>query len=335
MGDRAEPGLGVAIRQLRIGARMNQSELAERSGVERSYINMLENGKRSNASYNIIASLAKSLGVPASRIYREAELPVPEGLADDERIVITSDPEKARPMRRLERLPVPMLNFLERVARAMEEERPHRRDAALGDRETSAEQKQWQGDSMATATTQPLVTADDLWSIPDPPGSSQYELVRGVLVEASLSSTRSNEVAIEVARRIGNHVREHKLGRFGGCEGGFTLQRGPDTVRAPDVWFVRGERVPAGRMPDRFFEGVPDLAVEVLSPSDRQGEIWRRIADYVDAGTPLIWVLDPKTESAVALPHDEMPVIIPADGVLDGGDILPGFVLPLRDVFGI
>jgi Uma2 family endonuclease len=179
-----------------------------------------------------------------------------------------------------------------------------------------------------------LLTADDLWSLPDPPGDGRYELVRGVLVEVSPSSTRSNEVSGEMIRRVGNHVREHGLGRFGGSEGGFTLQRSPDTVRAPDVWFVRAERAPSGRMPDGFFDGVPDLAVEVLSPSDCQGDIWRRIADYVDAGTPLIWVLDPKTESAIALPRDEMPLIIPADGALDGGDILPGFVLPLRDIFG-
>jgi len=86
-------------------------------------------------------------------------------------------------------------------------------------------------------------------------------------------------------------------------------------------------------MPDGFFEGPPDLAVEVLLPSDRQGEVWRRIADYVDAGTPLIWVLDPRTQSALALPEGAMLLIVPRDGVLGGGEVLPGFAVPLREIF--
>jgi Uma2 family endonuclease len=186
---------------------------------------------------------------------------------------------------------------------------------------------------MTTATTTKLVTADELLGMPDPPSGGRYELVRGRLIEVSPPSTRSNEVAGELIRRLGNHIREYKRGRFGGSEGGFLLSSNPDTVRAPDVWLVRAERVSSGRMPDRFFAGAPDLVVEVLSPTDRTGDIWQRVGQYLDAGSHLVWVIDPNTEAAAAFPADGFPIIIGSDGTLDGGDVVPGFVLPLRELF--
>lgn len=186
---------------------------------------------------------------------------------------------------------------------------------------------------MTTATTSELVTADELLHMPDPPSGGRYELVRGRLIEVGPSSTRSNEVAGELIRRLGNHIREHKLGRFGGSEGGFRLTKNPDTVRAPDVWFVRSDRVSSGRMPDKFFEGAPDLVVEVLSPTDRTGDIWQRVGQYLDAGSRLVWVIDPNIEAAAAFPVDGFPIIIGPEGMLDGGDVVPGFVLPLRELF--
>jgi len=88
------------------------------------------------------------------------------------------------------------------------------------------------------------LTAEALWSIPNIPGGGHYELVQGVLLDGKPSPTRSNEISGEMIRRIGNHVREHALGRFGGSAGGFTLQRDPDTVRAGRV--IRPRRAGAG-----------------------------------------------------------------------------------------
>src|SRR5688572_14874352 len=109
---------------------------------------------------------------------------------------------------------------------------------------------------MTSAPTTAVVTADELLRMPDPSNGTRYEVVRGSLIEVSPSSPRSNEIAAELTRRLGNHIHEHKLGRFGGSEGGFRLASNPDTVRAPDVWFVRADRVPSGRMPDTFFDGA-------------------------------------------------------------------------------
>jgi Uma2 family endonuclease len=188
---------------------------------------------------------------------------------------------------------------------------------------------------MATApeTTTRLVTADELLHMPPEPDGTWFDLVRGRLIRVSPSVPRSNEVAAELIMRIGVHVRPNRLGRFGGSEGGFKLTSNPDTVRAPDVWFVRAERVPSGRMPRNFFDGAPDLAVEVLSPTDRSGDVWRRVGEYLDAGARLVWVLDPDTEAAVAFRPGEMPAIISADGELDGENVLPVFKVRLRDLF--
>ncbi|MGH2600866.1 MAG: Uma2 family endonuclease [Dehalococcoidia bacterium] len=191
-------------------------------------------------------------------------------------------------------------------------------------------------DALRVAAKSPrLVTADELLHMPEEEDGTRYELDHGRLIPMGSASPRYNEIAMEAARRLGNHVREHKLGRFGGSEGGFLLASDPDTVRAPDVWFVRGDRVPGGRMPEKFFVGAPDLVVEVLSPTDRPGDIWRRVGEYLDAGARLVWVLDPNTASAAVFPPDSMPILLGPDGVLDAGDVVPGFKLPLREVFDV
>lgn len=185
---------------------------------------------------------------------------------------------------------------------------------------------------MAAATTTRLVTADELMRMPDNPEGVRYELVRGKLILMSPSSVRSNVIAIDIARRLGNYVDERALGVVGGSEGGFQLSTEPDTVRAPDVWFLAAARIPPDGIPDSYFPGAPDMAIEVLSPSDRPAKVWQRVGDYLNAGSRLVFVLDPKTGGAVAFPPDGLPVIIPPDGTLDCTSVVPGFILPLNEV---
>jgi Uma2 family endonuclease len=109
------------------------------------------------------------------------------------------------------------------------------------------------------------------------------------------------------------------------------ISRGPDTVRAPDVWFVRTERLEGGRLPNAFFPGAPDLAVEVISPTDRRGAVMKKVGEYLEAGTRLVWVIYPENRSAVVYRPEGLPEIIGEDGVLDGEDVVPGFSLTLRD----
>lgn len=127
---------------------------------------------------------------------------------------------------------------------------------------------------------------------------------------------------------LANHVRARELGVVYAAETGFTLARHPDTVRAPDVAFVRRERLPTPE-PVGFPDLPPDLVVEVLSPDDRPGELLAKIADWLAAGTRLVWVIDPDRRVARVYRHDGAETIVAADQALDGEDLLPGFSCPL------
>ena len=183
------------------------------------------------------------------------------------------------------------------------------------------------------ATTSParLVTAEELLELPD--DGNRYELVRGELVCVSPSFVWPGIVAGNVFGGLWGFLqRRRRLGICGISEAGFQLASKPDTVRAPDVWFIRAEHVPEGGVPDGFWPGAPDLAIEVLSPSDRFTDVLGNAHEYLDAGTRLVRVIDPKGRSAAVFRPDRPPLLLGEDGVLDGEDVLPGFTLRLRDV---
>src|SRR5690349_18423398 len=131
-----------------------------------------------------------------------------------------------------------------------------------------------------------LTTASQLEHtyVPD----KRVELVRGVLVVRELPGLRHARVAMDLALRLGTHVRAAALGRVY-AEAGFKLASDPDTVRGPDIAFIGRDRVPDPE-PAGFADFAPDLVVEVVSPRDRPGEILAKIADWLSAGTRLVWV---------------------------------------------
>jgi Uma2 family endonuclease len=174
-----------------------------------------------------------------------------------------------------------------------------------------------------------LMTAEELLRAPIP--DKRTELVKGVLVVREPAGHRHGRVAGELFRVISNHVHEHALGAAYAAETGFTLARHPDTVRAPDVAFVKRARIPNPE-PTGFAEFAPDLVVEVLSPADRPGETLSKVAEWLDAGTPLVWVIDPERRLARFYRHDGTETILGEDGQLDGEDILPGFTCLLGAV---
>ena len=175
-----------------------------------------------------------------------------------------------------------------------------------------------------------LMTAEELLDLPD--DGKQYELVRGKLICMAGTSTLPAVVALNVASELRVFVRQHKLGICGGADWGFILARDPDVVRLPDGAFVRSERVPATGIPPGFWAGPPDAAVEVVSPSDRFKDVMEKAQDYMDAGTRLLWVIDPEARRAWVFRPGTVTRSIDENGVLDGEDVLPGFSLPLRDV---
>jgi len=180
---------------------------------------------------------------------------------------------------------------------------------------------------MATRTA---LTAEELLALPD--NGRHHELVRGEIVEVSPPGFVHGDVASNIAVSLKSFVKPRQLGRVV-VEAGYVLRRNPDTVRGPDVSFVRAERMPAGGRPKSFFEGAPDLAVEVVSPGDRYSEIVARVADYLGAGTALVWVVDPDARTVTVHSADRPPVVHAETGVLEGGDVLPGFHLTLSELF--
>ncbi len=127
------------------------------------------------------------------------------------------------------------------------------------------------------------------------------------------------------------HVRAHDLGVVYAAETGFTLARHPDTVRAPDVAFIRRDRLPSPE-PTGYPELGPDLVVEVLSPGDRPGDVLAKIADWLSAGAALVWVVDPARRLARVYRADGSEAIVQKAEALAGEDVVRGFSCLLSEV---
>jgi Uma2 family endonuclease len=180
-----------------------------------------------------------------------------------------------------------------------------------------------------------LMTADELLALPDD-GYHRYELDRGRLVCMVPSAWLPGVIASELVSELRVVVKRDRLGVVGTADSGMLLTTGPDTVRAPNAWFVHRDRIPAGGPPiDRFWPGAPDLAVEVLSPSDRYRDVMLKVQDYLTAGSRLVWVVDPGGRSAAVFRAGGGATLMGEEGVLDGEDLLPGFRLPLADLFDV
>jgi len=176
------------------------------------------------------------------------------------------------------------------------------------------------------------MTAEDLSKLPD--DECRHELVQGELLTMSPAGGEHGGLAMDFGIDLGIYVREHRLGRVFAAETGFILHRDPDTVRAPDVSFVRQDRLPRGRLPVGFLPFAPDLAVEAVSPDDSAEEVQEKVRDYFGAGTGLVVVVYPRTRTiAVHRPAGEVRVLGLNDA-LDGGDVVPGFDYPVADLFG-
>ncbi len=148
----------------------------------------------------------------------------------------------------------------------------------------------------------------------------------------SPAGSRHGAVAARIAKVIADAVEPAKLGVVFAAETGFVLERNPDSVRAPDVAFVRAERLTGG-IPAGFFPGPPDLAVEVLSPNDQQRDVAVKVAQWLAAGAALVWVVDPAGHTLTAHRVDGETMAYRNDESVPGAPVLPGFTLPTRPCF--
>jgi Uma2 family endonuclease len=158
-----------------------------------------------------------------------------------------------------------------------------------------------------------------------------YELVDRTLVEKPMGSPESY-LAMQLGFLLQTYLTEHDSGFLYGADS--LIEMLPDVVRGPDVCFVSWDKRPERTVPtEPISDLIPDLAVEVLSPSNTRGEILRKLKEYFLAGVKLAWVIDPVKRTAAVHTAPDVKTSLDESGTLDGGDVLPGFRLPLAKLF--
>lgn len=175
-----------------------------------------------------------------------------------------------------------------------------------------------------------LMTAEELFQLDN---GEPCELVKGEFRTMSPAGGRHGKLAIRISYLVTVFVHEKALGEVFAAETGFILARNPDTVRAPDFAFIAKERMHLIKELDEYIAIPPDLAVEVISPNDRWMRIEEKVTDYLQAGVRLVWVVNPSTQTIhVYRSMADVTVLSLADQ-LDGGDVLPGFAVPVEQIF--
>ncbi|MDX1964795.1 MAG: Uma2 family endonuclease [Pirellulales bacterium] len=182
---------------------------------------------------------------------------------------------------------------------------------------------------MASATA--LLTAAEFWQLPAS-RTMRRELVRGEVIESMPPGGRHSRIVAKLIMRLGFWAESSRQGEV--CaDAGFHLSSGPDTVRGPDVYYVRAARVPATGVPVRYWEIPPDLAIEVVSLGDSAAEIHEKVADYLNAGTHQVWVVYPSTQVIVIHTPDSFARTLRVNDTLTAPDLLPGFSCPVAELF--
>jgi Uma2 family endonuclease len=182
---------------------------------------------------------------------------------------------------------------------------------------------------MATVAQQ--MTAEDLFKMPH--DGFRYELVKGILRKMSPSGKKHGKIAMKIAAPLAHYVQERSLGEVYAAETGFKIASDPDTVRAPDVAFVLQKRAEAIGDIDGFLPGVPDLAVEVVSPGDSYAEVEEKVFEWLDAGAKMVVVANPRKKTlAVYRSRRDIKVLTETD-TLTGEDVVSGWKLPIQGLF--
>ena len=178
--------------------------------------------------------------------------------------------------------------------------------------------------------TQPI-TAEEFARILEPIDGSQLELVRGEVIDMSRTQAEHGIVQFKIAWLLMNVVIPNKLGWVLG-ESGVIVESDPDTLRGPDVFFCSRETFP--ERPSGYLKTPPaDLVVEVLSPNDRRSEVRDKIREYIDAGVPIVWLVDPDDQTVMVYTGTMRGIEYGPTDTVDGGTVLPGFHCAVSEFF--
>jgi Uma2 family endonuclease len=175
------------------------------------------------------------------------------------------------------------------------------------------------------------VTSDDLLHMRD--DGARYELLQGVLKELAPAGQMHGRIAMNVAASLQGPVRARHLGVVYAAETGFLLATTPDTVRAPDVAFVSLERLTRLGEVEGYWPGAPDLVVEVISPADRYADVEDKVVDWLAAGARLVVVVNPRKQVVTLYRSFTQIAVLGLGETLEAPDVVPGWALPVKDVF--
>lgn len=178
-----------------------------------------------------------------------------------------------------------------------------------------------------------LLTIEEYLDYNYPDWVAKAELVRGELRLMPTPELPHGAAASELTFLLSLHVRQHGLGSVFGDNIGYELVQLPRTVRVPDASFVRAERMPPEGVSGRLFHFPPDLAVEVISPSERGSRLEEKLFDYAAGGTPLVWLVDPEARTVTAISADAPTRVLTEADTLGGGTVVPGFSCRVADIF--
>lgn len=176
-----------------------------------------------------------------------------------------------------------------------------------------------------------LMTADELLALPR--GEFRYELVNGELKKMSPAGQKHGRITMRLTEPLAKHVRENQLGQVYAAETGFKLKNNPDTVRAADIAFIRRERLEELGETESYWPGAPDLAVEVNSPSDTVVEVEKKVIEWLEFGSRLVWVVSSKLNTVTVYRSLRDIVVLTEADTLDGGDVIPGFQIAVAKIF--
>jgi Uma2 family endonuclease len=176
-----------------------------------------------------------------------------------------------------------------------------------------------------------LLTAEDLWRMHD--DECRHELVKGEISTMPPAGGEHGSVASNLHRLLGQFVWSNKLGVTPIADAGYILSHDPDTVRAPDLSFVARERIPANGMPVGYWPIAPDLAVEVISPSEGVNDIQTKVIAYLSAGTRMMWLVFPRTRTVTVYRSLQNARILTANDTLSGEEVVPGFTCQVAELF--
>jgi Uma2 family endonuclease len=186
----------------------------------------------------------------------------------------------------------------------------------------------WSGDIMRNVRPKGTATVEDLLNMPE--DGMKHELVNGEIV-VSPTGWKHSKIATRIIHILATFLDEHPIGELGSPDLGIWLSGG--NLRSPDVTFIRNEKVPEGEKQKAFLEAVPDLAVEVLSPSDRPKFVAEKIREFLENGVLIVWLVDPAQKTVTEYRSISEIKQYSGDDVIQAEPVLPGFSCSISRFF--